>query len=378
MMSETRQSWLSAPPREVLIVVTRRIGDVLLALPLVESLHAAWPETAFDALVFQGTEGVMTAHPAIRRVLTIAERPRLTIHLALALRVLRRYDLALSLIPGDRPTFYAFLAGRQGAGLLVDRKKEHWKRRLLHRWVPFDNLNTHTLRMHLALADLLGVPRVSSFKPGWSTQDEREVHALLGESATAPLAVLHPYPKYRYKMWPREGWIALGRWLAQQGYRVVLTGSRDPAEMEYVTSLRRELPADTLCAAGRLSIGGSGCLVSGARLYVGPDTAMTHIAAALGVPTVALFGPSNPVKWGPWPRDHPCDTNPWRRCGSQRVGNVILLQGSEACVPCLLEGCDRHVESVSDCLAGLPVAKVQRAIEALLGKDEAGRMKAER
>jgi heptosyltransferase-3 len=151
---------------------------------------------------------------------------------------------------------------------------------------------------------------------------------------------------------------------------VALTGGGDPAEIEYVTAIARALPVGALCAAGRLSLAASACLVKRARLYVGPDTAMTHIAAALGVPTVALFGPSNPVKWGPWPKHHPPGTNPWHRCGSQAVRNVVLVQGSPACVPCLLEGCDRHVDSVSDCLAALPLAKVQRAVQALLAQEQ--------
>jgi heptosyltransferase-3 len=71
------------------------------------------------------------------------------------------------------------------------------------------------------------------------------------------------------------------------------------------------------------------------------------------------------VKWGPWPKDHPPQTNPWQRCGSQRAGNVVLLQGSAPCVPCLLEGCDRLVESASDCLEALPLAAVQQAVRAL-------------
>ncbi len=360
-------SWVTAArPRTVLIVITRRIGDVLLSVPLIQSLRRAWPGTAIDALVFEGTEGVLAAHPAVRRVLTVAQRPAPGAHLALLARVLRRYDLALSLVPGDRPTLYAFLAGRRRAGLLADRSKERWKQRLLHRWVAFDNLNTHTLRMHLALAGVLGVQPVSDLDIAWSAADERQVEAVLDGVARGPLAVLHPYPKFRYKMWPRQRWIELGRWLAGQDYRIVLTGSPERAELDYVSAIAEALPRECICAAGRLSLGASACMVSRAHIYVGPDTALTHIAAALGVPTLALFGPSNPVKWGPWPKGHSPHTNPWRRCGTQRVGNVLLLQPSAACVPCLLEGCDRHVESMSDCLAELPFASVQRAVQTLL------------
>ena len=73
------------PPRSVLVVVTRRVGDVLLATPLIRSLKRAWPEAAIDVLVFEGTEGVLAANPDIRRVIAVAERPRWRQHSSKAL-----------------------------------------------------------------------------------------------------------------------------------------------------------------------------------------------------------------------------------------------------------------------------------------------------
>jgi lipopolysaccharide heptosyltransferase III len=93
------------------------------------------------------------------------------------------------------------------------------------------------------------------------------------------------------------------------------------------------------------------------------------MAAALGVPTVAMFGPSNPIKWGPWPKDWSASsTSPWQFRGSQRQGNVFLLQGEGDCVPCLHEGCDRHIESLSDCLQTLPVSRVIEAVRSMLAQ----------
>lgn len=358
---------MKTPPRSVLIVVTRRLGDVLLATPLMRSVKQAWPESALDVLVFEGTQGVIAANPDLRRILTVPERPGLLRHLAFIARLLRRYDVALSALHGDRPTLYAFFAGRWRAGLLNPTRKESWKRLLLDRWVPFDDLNTHTVRMHLALADALGVARCPEVVAAWSAEDERRVDTLLGADGGRPMAVLHPYPKYNYKMWRREGWIEVGRWLGAHGLRVVLSGGGDADEVAYVAGIARELPPATVNAVGRLPIGASALLVSRARVYVGPDTVLTHVAAALGVPTVALYGPSNPVKWGPWPRGHAADADPWRRCGSQRAGNVALLQGTGACVPCLLEGCGRNIASFSDCLLGIPPEKVIAAIETVIG-----------
>ncbi|HEY7741502.1 MAG TPA: glycosyltransferase family 9 protein [Burkholderiales bacterium] len=357
---------MRAPPRSVLVIVTRRIGDVLLATPLIRSLKRAWPETAVDALVFRGTEGIIAANPDLRHVLTIPARPGRLQHLGFMLGLLRRYDTALSLLFGSRPTLYALTAGRHSIGLQLSSGRGAWRRRLLDRWVAFDNLNTHTVRMHLALADALGIPPRAEVVAAWSPEDERRAGALSGADGSRPLAVLHTYPKYNYKMWHQGGWIEVARWLAARGFRLALTGSTDADELAYVDGLARAMPAETINAAGKLTVGASACLASRARLYVGPDTAMTHIAAALGVPTVAIYGPTNPVKWGPWPRGHAPDSNPWRRCGTQRSGNVILLQGLEACVPCHHEGCERNIRSTSDCLQKLPAARVIASIEQLI------------
>jgi heptosyltransferase-3 len=357
----------AAAPRTVLVVVTRRIGDVLLATPLIRSVRQAWPQTAVDALVFEGTEDVLAASPDLRRVLTVPARSGRLQHLGFVLRLFRRYDLALSLVPGDRPTLYAFLAGRRRAGLLLATREEAWKRRLLDLWVPYDMRDTHTVLNHLALARALGLEPRHEVVVSWSEGDARQVDALIGSAPGAPLAVMHPHPKFNYKMWRREGWLEVAGWLAARGCRIALTGGGDAGEAAYVAALAREMPPGTLNCAGRLTLGATGCLLSRAAVYIGPDTAVTHMAAALGTPTVCFYGPTDPTTWGPWPKDHVTPVNPWRRLGSQTRGNVRLLQGDAPCAPCNREGCDRRVESYSDCLLALPASRVTAAIRDMAG-----------
>ena len=352
-------------PQSVLIVVTRRLGDVLLATPLVRSVKRAWPEAAVDALVFEGTQGALNGNPDLRRVLTVPERPGRRAHLRFLLGLARRYDLALSTQHGDRATLYAWIAGRSRAGLLDNAPG--WKRALLQHAVPFDDRDTHTVRMNLALAAAVGIPAQGEVVAAWTPDEERAAARLIGKDDGRPFAVLHPYPKFHYKMWRQEAWIELGRRLTDLDYRIAVTGGRDDEELPYNGRIVRAMPGDSIDAAGTLTFGASACLVSRARVFIGPDTALTHVAAALGVPTVALYGPTNCVKWGPWPRGHAAGSNPWRRLGSQRRGNVLLLQGPGACVPCSLEGCDRHVGSFSDCLQAVSVDQVMEAIGSLLG-----------
>src|SRR6185436_7704716 len=221
--------------------------------------------------------------------------------------------------------------------------------------IAFDERDTHTVLMHLALAQALEIPAQREVSVTWDAGEARQVDAVLGAGGP-PLAVLHPFPRFAYKMWHAEGWIATAQWLTGRGYRVVLSGGPDAAELAYVRELARRMPPSVINAAGRLTLGATGCLLSRAAVYVGPDTAVTHMAAALGVPTVALYGPTDPVKWGPWPGGHTVISNPWHRLGSQASGNVRLIQGNASCAPCGKEGCDRHVASYSDCLQELQAA----------------------
>ncbi len=358
---------MTTPPRNVLVIVTRRIGDVLLATPLIRTLKAAWPDAQLDVLVFDGTEGVLSANPDVRRVLVVPERPKPLQHIVFIVKLFRRYGLALSLLPGDRPTLYAWIAGRRRAGLSIDGPKHEWKHRLLNHRVTFDDLNTHTVRMNLALAGPLGIAPLAEVRTTWNENHEQELAAACPfDTASTGYALLHVFPKFNYKMWHAQGWAALAQWLTDRGLRIVMTGGADQAERDYVNTIASQLPGHPVNLAGRLSLPAAACLASRARLYVGPDTVMTHVAAATGVPTIALFGPSNPVKWGPWPVGQAADKNPWQRCGSQSSGNVVLLQGVNSCVPCHLEGCARHVTSYSDCLRRLPAQRVIQTAEKLM------------
>ncbi|MGH8743423.1 MAG: glycosyltransferase family 9 protein, partial [Burkholderiales bacterium] len=279
-------------PQRVLLIVTRRIGDVLLATPLIRTLKRAWPHAQIDVLVFAETEGVISANPDIQNIITIAERPDLWTHLKLLAHLLRRYDLALSCLPGDRPTLYAWLAGKKCVGLLEDNAKSRWKKRLLDQWAPFDNLNTHTALMYLKLAELINVPKHYEVLVSWGSKTAAFIDVLLfSQAPNQRFAVLHLYPKFNYKMWHAQGWSEISRWLAKQGLRIVLTGSAAPDELSFIEKILPLLPQNTLNLAGQLNLEQSSCLLSRAAIYVGPDTVLTHVAAALGVPTVALYGP---------------------------------------------------------------------------------------
>jgi heptosyltransferase-3 len=360
---------LAEIPARVLVIVTRRIGDVLLTAPLIRSLKDAWPSAQIELLVFKGTESVLAGNPDIDRIIVVPPSG----HWRFARQVWRKYDLAISTSPSDRSTLYAWLAGKTRIGVMTDDLKSAWKRALLNASVPFDNLDLHTVVQNLQLADLLGLPRRFAIPIEWSAQDEAAIAGVFPEFGRTKFAVLHLYPNFTYKMWHLEQWQALAQWLNARGLTIVLTGSGDNEEKNYVSRFAETLSPSPVNLVGQLDFSQLALLLNRAALYVGPDTATTHLAAAMGAPTVALFGPSNPVKWGPWPRGYEArspemQASPYTLRGTQFAGNVALVQGAGACVPCLQEGCARHVMSESVCLQMLPAAAVIDAAERILNQ----------
>jgi heptosyltransferase-3 len=176
-----------------------------------------------------------------------------------------------------------------------------------------------------------------------------------------------------YKAWTVAGWCSLIAALQARGLRVVLSGGPAATERALADEVLAGLPAGSqpvLDAVGRLRLAELSGLIGEARVFIGPDTSVTHLAAACGTPVVTLFGPSNPCVWGPWPQGYARpDESPWQFVAPlQRSGNVSIVQGVKPCVPCLLEGCDRHLASRSACLDELPAQRVIAAVDAALAQ----------
>jgi heptosyltransferase-3 len=357
-------------PNKVLVIITRRIGDVLLTTPLIHTLKTAWPQAKIDVLVFENTRDILSNHPDIHNIISVPKGLSKLQNFRWLISMWHKYDLSISALTSDRATMYAWLTGKQKIGLLDESTKQTWKKWLLDDWITFDNSNTHTISMGLMLSSRLGLAPQFNINVKWTLSDEKLVGNLLNFNAIQDnqrYAVLHTYPKFSYKMWSSEGWLNLASWLDEQNIIIILTGSKDSSEMLYIQELLAKLPQTALSFAGQLNFPQMAYLLKKATVYVGPDTVATHLSAALGTPTVALFGPSNPVKWGPWPKGYHEMSSPWvMKKPYQKVNNVTLLQGLSDCVPCYLEGCDKHINSRSKCLDELPASRVIDAIKALL------------
>jgi heptosyltransferase III len=350
-------------PRKILVIALRYLGDVLLTTPLLHSLRLAYPEAQLDMLVYANTANMLQGNPDIDNIITQTAKPSGHEFWLLVTKLFRQYDLAISTQIGDRPILYTLLAAPFRLSSVPPKGvKGWWKRYFVQRWVEFDDQDTHTVLQHLKLVDLLNVARHYALMP--PTTDDLP-HLPLAEGKIG-FAVLHVCPQWVYKRWTVAGWINVGHYLAERGLQLLLSGGAVADEVTYIAEIARQLPKDTVNLAGQVSLAQLALIIARAKLFIGTDTGITHLAAATGVPVIALFGPTNPVKWAPWPIGHQCNSNPFTSVGSQQVNNIYLLQGEAACVPCHLEGCDRHRQSHSQCLDTLPAQKVKAVINQIV------------
>ncbi len=355
-------------PQKILVISTRQIGDALLTTPLIHSLRSAYPEARIDVLIFKGREGILMGNADINEILAIPPRPSLTEYLQLWKRLFRRYDLALCTLTGDRPIFYAFLAGKKRISLVEPRRRrDQWKRKLLSASIDLDDDTTHTVVQNLRLLEPLKITKHYTVIPPHSDQALEKLKKVLPFDLTqTSFVVLHLCPLLHYKRWTQKGWRELIHFFQDKHLNIVFTGGSATEELDYIQETLSVSNQGLYNLAGQLNFAEVAQLITAAQLYVGPDTAVTHLAAATGTPTVALFGPTNPLKWGPWPKDHASDASPFARVGSARVGNVYLIQGESPCVPCHQEGCDRHKLSHSQCLDELKSSRVIAAVSEIL------------
>jgi lipopolysaccharide heptosyltransferase III len=349
---------LTVPPRpKILVVALRRLGDVLLTTPLIRSLRRAWPDATIDALVFADTAGILAGNPDLDGVVTMPARPSAAQSLALAARLWRRYALAISTQCGDRPSFFAFVAGRVRVGPVEDNFSGRLKRLSFRRSVAYAP-GVHRVEEMLRLVDALGIARVAELVA------PRAAHSPLAPNGD--FAVIHAAPMYRYKQWTGDGWRALAAALSARGLAVVATGGPAKNERDYLDAVWTGDGISVRRLDGQLGWRELAGLLGQARVYIGPDTSVTHLAAAAGCPTVALYGPTDPRLWGPWPVGG-LDTA-WEAAGAiQRRGNVWLVQNPLPCMPCQLEGCERRRDSYSCCLDELSPRQVIAAVEQALG-----------
>ena len=355
-------------PRRIVVVVTRQIGDVLLTTPLISAAKARWPDAAVDVLGMAGTLDVLAGHPAVSSSIDVGAIRSWRDRIALVRRLWRRWDLALIGEASDRAHLLGFIAAPVRSGL-VPQTRSHawWKRPLLRHAVTVAGIaDRHIAAEKVALLEpWIDAPAATTVTPPAAKPLPEDLARAIGAAAV----VVHVPSMWRYKQWPLANYERVVRALLDDGRQVVLTGGPgegDRAMVARIAALAE--PPRVVDASGRLDFGQLAGLLAGAALYIGPDTSVTHLAASTGVPVIALFGPTDPTRWGPIgvgtePQFARIDTSLL-----QRRGDVVLLQGPGDCVPCGRAGCEDHRGSVSECLEAITPERVIAQARALLAE----------
>jgi heptosyltransferase-3 len=351
---------------KVLIIATRQIGDTLITTPLITTAKKIWPKAQIDFFGYENSLSMLSGNTDIHQL--IGTRPKLSFfdYLKQFIQLFKRYDLAVITQPSDRAYIYGLIAAKHRVGIIpVEPKLNWWKKKISLHNVEVDYFHQHVITEKLRLLEpfvteeeLFGQP--ISVKPPSPATLPSEIQSQLSES----FVVIHPTPLTAYKRWPLAHWVELIESLSKR-HQIVLSGAPIAQDRELNQAII-DLLSDTakkniLNLDGRLKLDQLGTLLRQAKLYIGVDTSVTHLAASCNTPTITLFGATPPTNFGPWPNGFTGKQPYALNARSQKVGNVTILQGPGDCVPCRKAGCEDRADSRSDCLINLSVQQVLEA-----------------
>jgi len=291
------------PVMRILLVKTSSLGDVVHNLPVASDIARHLPETCIDWLVEEGFAELPRLHPAVQRVVPVALRRWRRAPLARAswreFAAFRAdlqaepYDCVLDtqgLIKSAALAVQArlTLVGRR-CGFAAAGAREPLAALSYHRRIDVDPRLHAIERNRLLASRCLGLPQPGPLDYGI------DASPWAAPWLNGPYAVLLTASSRVDKQWPQEHWRALAQWLDRQGLTSVFPGGT-PAERAAAAELAARSPRAV--AAPAMNLTELARVLAGARLVVGVDTGLVHLAAALGRPTLALFIASDPELTG--------------------------------------------------------------------------------
>jgi lipopolysaccharide heptosyltransferase II len=344
-------------PKRILLLRLERIGDLIMALPAIRDVRTLAPAAEIDLVVGEWNAEFASALPYVSRVLTLTPRWLARdaggngfASLARAASAWRRhnYDLAIAFEPDIRTNLLLALSGARwtagwttgGGGALLDLG------------LAFDTGAHTSTNLRCLVARVFDSQPASSNLPLLVVPDsarERAEHRL-GRRSGRPLAGVHVSGGRLVKQWdPARFADVAARLVTQDGARILLTGST--GDRRLVDQVKATLPVeDVIDAAGDASLLELAALIERCDVFVTGDTGPMHIAAAVGTPIVAVFGPSDPRRYAPsGPHD--------------RVIRIDL-----PCSPCnrIRRPPDPCVGIIPACLTGIPSEHVYDAAAAAI------------
>lgn len=337
--------------RRILISRMKFIGDVVLTTPVIRSLRDAFPDAYIAYMADTHAASLLEQNPHLNEIIpfdfarpTWREQPRVA-----ALLWRRHFDLAIDLFGNPRSALLTFLTGartrvgldRPGRGRLFTVR--------VHDTPGFKT----AVGFHMQFLHAIGVPQTSDRTEIFLTDGERAMGRRLLDGVgpgSGAVVALHPGATWPAKKWLPEGFAAVARRLRErQGMHVVLTGGPNDAGV-----LRRvqEAAGVALPVFANLPLRQLAALLSQCSVCVANDSGPMHIAAAVGTPTLGIFGPGEENIWFPY---------------SQNEGH-IALRHDVACHPCHLDFCNREGAVFMECMAGLTAELVLEAVEKALSR----------
>jgi heptosyltransferase-3 len=292
--------------RSVLVISLWQLGDALLTTPVFGAIKRANPLCKTSILVKRSCVPMVKGNTLIDEVIAVDDRKagpfnfqRILENLKLVARLNNaQFQLVLDLTGNDRSRFMMLAAGAKWR-FGHSRSKGFWAgEKILTKSIPL-RADQSIVSQHL---ELLGVKeqKISEARLSFPENhlDTDRVRSLV--PGGVKLAQIHPYSRIERKNWRTDRMAALVDFLAAKGFLPVLTGSAAASEMSVLQAISNQATSLHLNLAGKLSLTELGALSKMSSLFVGVDTAPMHIAAAVGTPVAALFGPSSETMWAPW------------------------------------------------------------------------------
>lgn len=290
----------------ILIVKLRSIGDTVLSTPSLIALRRFVPNVQIDILLEDWVAPLLVGHEAIDNVISVGkgslERTKI------ALKLWRsKYDVAFNLHGGTTATFFTSASRATHRVGYADYQYSFLYNHLLSSSTDFWKTEfTHSAEQQLALLGFVGVPvqdrpkskltvdasALKSIREKYSAKTHSTQN---GEEAI--FALMHPSSLFATKQWSTENFARTAEFLAERGIRTIAIASR--SEVEVLKTLKDESNAP-IQTFDDLTLPEITALASMAKVFVGNDSGIAHIAAAVGTPSVVIFGSSNRNHWRPW------------------------------------------------------------------------------
>jgi lipopolysaccharide heptosyltransferase II len=338
---------LDRAPKRILAVKLADLGDLLSVTPALQALRAAYPSARIDLLVPPQSASLLQGAGYIDRILQFDKFPfdrkrglldmRRAVQTARFLLELRmsRYDLLVLFHHlATRWGTFKFAAVSLATGARVRAGLDNGRGGFLNVRLPDEGFGAmHEVDYWLALVGLLGADASGGWRPHISIDEKSRARVTtlldeMGINRASPLVAIHPGAGWysRARIWPVEGFAAVARGLAKShGATVLVLGGPDEAP---IAARLVELAGEggrVVDMVGRTSIVETAALIEECDLFVGNDSGPMHIAAAVGTPVVAVFGPSNVGAWEPYAP--PEEENPHR-----------VVARDLQCMPCFYRG----------------------------------------